>query len=144
MKPFAFCISLVLSLLCGMETRAQGDTLKKTKSDSGFVCILPANEQATFPGGDDSLRAFLKRNLVYPEAARQKGVRGGAVVFMQFVVEEDGTITGITPLKPVTNDLGFTKEAIRVLGLMPRWIPAKTNGKSVRVTMTLPVRFILT
>ena len=38
----------------------------------------------------------------------------------------------------------LTKEAIRVVKLMPKWLPGKQNGKAVRVKYVLPVTFHLT
>jgi len=34
-------------------------------------------------------------------------------------------------------------EAIRVVELMPKWIPGKQNGKPVKVYYTLPINFKL-
>jgi protein TonB len=37
----------------------------------------------------------------------------------------------------------FDKEALRVLSLMPNWIPGKQNGESVKVKYTIPIAFRL-
>ncbi|MBQ2590038.1 MAG: energy transducer TonB, partial [Prevotella sp.] len=35
----------------------------------------------------------------------------------------------------------FDKEALRVVNNMPKWIPGKQNGKTVRVSYNVPVSF---
>ncbi|HYG17002.1 MAG TPA: energy transducer TonB, partial [Bacteroidia bacterium] len=60
-------------------------------------------------------------------------------VYVSFIVEPDGTTTNHI----ITKDIGYScgQEVIRVIKLMPAWIPGKINGRSVRVRTTLPVKF---
>ena len=92
-----------------------------------------------FPGGGDALRKFLAKNIEYPEEAREFNME--ARVFAQFVVEPDGSLSGIHILKsggPI-----FDREVMRVMRLMPNWIPGENSGKPVRVRTVVPVRFEL-
>lgn len=99
-----------------------------------FVESMPS-----FPGGEDSLLVFLQNNLVYPAASKEKGISG--IVYVSFVVETDGSISGVEILKGVNDELDA--EAMRVIRMMPKWTPGKQNGNEERVEMTLPVRFVL-
>lgn len=108
--------------------------------------IEPADEPLTivesmpsFPGGDDSLKAFLLKNLFYPKTSFAHGVHG--TVYITFIVEEDGSISNVHVLKGVDDELDT--EAVRVVSLMPKWIPGKKNGHARRVQFTLPVKFAL-
>ena len=95
-----------------------------------------------FPGdnGDGAvLNGWLSKNLRYPPIAEENGIKGRVVC--QFVVERDGSITDIKVVRPV--DPSLDKEAVRVIKAMPKWIPGKQNGSSVRVKFTLPVTFTL-
>lgn len=95
-----------------------------------------------FPGdnGDGAvLNGWLGKNLRYPPIAEENGIKGRVVC--QFVVERDGSITDIKVVKSV--DPSLDKEAVRVIKAMPKWIPGKQNGSSVRVKFTLPVTFTL-
>ncbi|MFZ4401039.1 MAG: energy transducer TonB [Bacteroidales bacterium] len=92
-----------------------------------------------FPAGDDSLKMFLKRTIKYPELARGNNVEG--VVYVNFIVERDGSITKPRILRGIAN--GCDEETIRVVKLMPKWIPGKQNGKDVRVQYNLPIKFML-
>jgi len=96
-------------------------------------------ENAQFPGGENALFKYLLTNITYPKEASDSGISGK--VYVRFVVETNGTITGIEVLRGVHPLLD--KEALRVVKSMPNWSPAKQNGKAVRVYYTLPINFNL-
>lgn len=96
------------------------------------------DKNAQFPGGDEACHQWLAKNLKYPEEAVKNKVQGR--VFVQFVVEKDGTITQ-AEVKRSPNDL-LSEEALRVVKLMPKWEPGKVGGKPVRSVFNLPVFFI--
>lgn len=96
-------------------------------------------ESAEFPGGVDSLHAFLEASIQYPELAMRYGIEGK--VFVQFVVEKDGSISNIKVLREI--GAGCSEEAVRVIKMMPKWQPAKVRGKAVRFHFILPVPFSL-
>ena len=75
----------------------------------------------------------------YPEKARDTGVEGK--VYITFIVEKDGTITTIEIKQDI--GAGCGQEAARVVRMMPKWLPGRTEGKDVRVLMTLPIEFKL-
>lgn len=93
----------------------------------------------SFPGGEEALLHYLKKNTVYPTIAREIGITG--TVHVSFVVEKDGSISNITVVKSVESSLDT--EAIRVVANMPRWNPGTQRSKPVRVWQTLPVKFTL-
>ncbi|MBL7965614.1 MAG: TonB family protein [Prolixibacteraceae bacterium] len=92
-----------------------------------------------FPGGQIALRRFIATNVRYPVEAQEKGIQGK--VFVQYVIEPDGSISNVKIDKGVHPVIDA--EAIRVVKLMPKWIPARQNGKPVRVSYTVPVNFVL-
>lgn len=92
-----------------------------------------------FPGGMDSLIAFLSRNIAYPQEAIDNNVSGR--VFLSFVVEKDGTITDIKILRDIGSGCGA--EAVRVVKMMPKWKPGMMQGKPVRVQFALPINFVI-
>jgi protein TonB len=75
----------------------------------------------------------------YPAEARRKGVEGR--VFIEFVINEDGSISNTKPLKGI--GAGCDEEALRVVANSPAWIPAKQDGKTVRQRMVVPIVFSL-
>jgi protein TonB len=93
----------------------------------------------SFPGGIAALRQFLADNLTYPQIAREANIHG--TVYMSFIVSKTGAISDINVLRGIGG--GCNEEAIRVIGLMPRWEPGKQRGVPVNVRFTLPVKFQL-
>lgn len=96
-------------------------------------------QMPSFPGGQGALMQWLASNMKYPVIAAENGVQGRVIV--QFVVEKDGRVTDVHVAKSV--DPSLDKEAARVVGAMPKWIPGKQNGSAVRVKYTVPVTFKL-
>lgn len=102
------------------------------------IFVVVENEPE-FPGGMDSLMAFLARNIVYPKTAKENGIQGK--VFLTFCVEKDGSISNIKVLRDIGGGCGA--EAVRVVKMMPKWTPGKQRGKAVRVQYNLPIQFTL-
>ncbi|MBQ4449542.1 MAG: energy transducer TonB [Prevotella sp.] len=96
-------------------------------------------QMPSFPGGMSALMAYLQKSIKYPPIAEENGIQGRVVC--TFVVERDGSVTDVRVAKSV--DPSLDKEAVRVVSAMPKWIPGKQNGQSVRVKYTLPVTFRL-
>jgi len=71
--------------------------------------------------------------------AREAGVKGK--VYVQFVVEKDGSITDIKIIRGIGS--GCDAEAKRAVKRMPKWQPGEQRGKPVRVRFVLPVNFSL-
>ena len=92
-----------------------------------------------FPGGMEALYKYLAQNIKYPQLARDNNITGR--VYVTFVVERDGSITGCRVLRDIGGGCG--QEAIRVVKSMPKWTPGKQRGKAVRVQFNLPVNFNL-
>ncbi|MBR4198774.1 MAG: energy transducer TonB [Bacteroidales bacterium] len=92
---------------------------------------------AEFPGGEDALYDFIAKNLKYPQAAKDSNIQGK--VFVQFVVEKDGSITNAKVLRDIGGGCG--EETLRVVKMMPKWKPGEIRGTKYRVQCTLPVRF---
>ncbi|MDE6347936.1 MAG: TonB family protein [Bacteroides sp.] len=94
-----------------------------------------------FPeGGMPKLMAYLAKNIRYPEKAQKEGTQGRVTV--QFIVEKDGSISHVKPLRGVQPELDA--EAVRVISSMPKWKPGTQRGEAVRVRYTVPVVFRLT
>jgi outer membrane biosynthesis protein TonB len=62
-------------------------------------------------------------------------------VFVTFVVEKDGSLSGVTAMRAPSATLGA--EGVRVVSASPKWIPGMQDGKKVRVQYTLPINFKL-
>lgn len=112
-----------------LPTKSFSDTL------SGEPPVMYAEEMPEFPGGPDSLKAFLRQNLKWPI---EYGCWNGTVL-VEFIVEVDGSITHTRVDVSLYKD--FDEEALRVIKLMPKWKPARAQGKPVRCYYKVPVTF---
>jgi len=98
-----------------------------------------AEEMPKFPGGETELRKFFSQNLIYPEIAKRAGVEGK--VILSFIVDKNGNIVDVKVAKSI--GAGCDEEAMRVINIMPRWIPGKQNGNPVLTRINIPVVFKL-
>jgi periplasmic protein TonB len=120
-----------------------GGTGKEHEESKVFQFV---EQMPRFPGSisDEDSREkvleFLEKNVVYPPVAKENGIQG--IVAVSFVVSADGSITDVKVISAPKGG-GLDEEAMRVVKLMPKWLPGKQNGRAVNVLYTLPVRFIL-
>ncbi|MBK8613749.1 MAG: energy transducer TonB [Flavobacteriales bacterium] len=122
-------VGVVAALALALGTSAQ----QPTDVIEGWTL----QERPEYPGGQDSLYSFLAKNVQYPDTSKIHGAQGRVLV--EFIVEPDGMVTGVRVLKGVHPLLDA--EAVRVVGLLPRWSPGKVDGKAIRAKFTLPIRF---
>ena len=92
-----------------------------------------------YTGGDEARIKFLVENVKYPPDAMKKGIQGK--VFVTFVIKKDGTVSDVKILRGIGG--GCDEEAMRVIKLMPKWIPGEQAGKPVDVQFNLPIKFAL-
>lgn len=117
------------SPLSAQEAGAEEEPIRQT-----------AEQMPTFPGGIEACVWWMANNLQYPEDAFEEGVEGSLLV--QFVVEKDGSRSGITVINPLTPSLNA--EAVRLIEAMPQWEAGSDEGVAVRVQCSLPIQFKLT
>jgi TonB family protein len=96
-------------------------------------------EPPTYPGGEAALYKYIAENIHYPEQAKADGVEGK--VYVRFSVTEDGSIVNAYVARGVGGECD--EEALRVIKAMPKWIPAKYEGKRVAVEYVVPIVFKL-
>ncbi|MCI4668691.1 MAG: energy transducer TonB [Bacteroidia bacterium] len=113
--------------------------------DTGMVHIpenfsepfTEADVMPAFPGGEPALYRFLSSQIRYPADALRNKVEGK--VFVRFIIQPDGTLTDVKVMKGI--GYGCNEEAIRVVRMMPAWIPGEIAGRKVPVFSSLAVNF---
>ncbi|GAB2588370.1 energy transducer TonB [Spirosoma areae] len=132
-------VSLVFLLtgLLRLPALAQTDSVSTTSREQEVFTVVEQPPQ--FPGGMQNLGEYLRKNLRYPEAARQAKVEGR--VFVNFLVSNQGKIQDVHVLKRV--GFGMDEEALRLMQAMPNWIPGRQSGRAVNVRYNLPINFSL-
>lgn len=109
--------------------------VEETKEETlTVVDVMPQ-----YPGGDRELLKFIAQSIKYPADAQKAGVQGR--VICSFVVDKKGNIVEPKIVRGI--DPALNAEALRVIGMMPRWTPGRQDGKAVRVLYTVPITFRL-
>lgn len=103
------------------------------------VFTAKADTEPSFPGGEEALNKFITENTRYPQVAKDNGVEG--IVLVGFIVNADGTLNNIKVIKFVDPDL--ETEAVRVVKIMPAWIPAEKDGTPIEAPSKVEIPFIL-
>lgn len=92
-------------------------------------------EQPQFPGGTEELYKFIISNFKI-DSTLATPINGK--IYVGFVVDKDGTITQPKIMRGMQQE-SLNKEALRVVSIMPKWIPGKQGGKEVKVRYYLPI-----
>ncbi|MBO7117022.1 MAG: energy transducer TonB [Prevotella sp.] len=92
-----------------------------------------------YPGGAVEFMKWLTKNLQYPKLAQVRKTQGKVIA--HFYVEKDGSITGLKIAQSLSRECD--QEALRVLGMMPKWQPGVQNGKPCRTKVSIPIVFKL-
>lgn len=154
-KTTAKKIALLLLASCMVLSACSKDDeggVKDPCSQEGVQEIFTVVEDMPrFPGCEDlglsnterkecasmKMLEFVYENLEYPTEAFNNDIEG--TVITRFVVNEDGRVCVNTTLQTI--DYGTTEEAIRIIELMPNFIPGKQRGEPVKVYINLPIEF---
>jgi protein TonB len=123
----------VLAIMFTINTTAMAQN-KKTSNDKVFEKV---EDMPEFPGGEQAMMKFVSENVQYPEEAKEKEISGRVLV--GFIVEKDGSVNEVKIVRGIGG--GCDEEAVRVVKAMPKWKPGKQDGKTVRVSYTMPFFF---
>ena len=111
----------------------------ESDSDSDFfgLALVQYETMPQFPGGDDAMKDFIKANLKYPAKAKAEGKEG--LVGFYATIMADGSIKDVKVVESLDDECD--QEAMRVVGLMPRWTPGTCCGDIVVDEIYLPIHF---
>ncbi|MND88429.1 Gram-negative bacterial tonB protein [compost metagenome] len=90
-----------------------------------------------FPGGNDRIAIFMKKNIQYPKEAIKSNI--GGRVTISFTIKANGKITNIQLLRGI--GYGCDEEALRLVKLMPKWKPGTINNVPREWHYNLPIIF---
>ena len=104
------------------------------------IDALPVVRQSrppVFLGGEKAFQDFIVQNAQFPERAYREGIEG--TVYVEVYV----LATGRLQLLSVKGEVGggCEEEAVRIVSLMPHWLPALRNSEPVRCKVRIPVTF---
>ena len=96
--------------------------------------------QPQFPGGERGLINFINKTREYPYYAYKNKIQGR--VLCSFIVGTDGRVSDVRVIRG-SGDESLNREAIRVIGAMPKWSVGKVGKHAVPVRVVLPINFRL-
>lgn len=88
-------------------------------------------------GGIEKFYDYVSQNFRYPTRCKEEGIWG--YVLLRFKVDVSGYISEVSALETTSDCPEFTAEAVRVLKLSPRWIPAQSGGRPIEAWRILPI-----
>jgi len=145
---------LILSVFIGQYTHAQPvkEPVYPNPPDDTALPLPPlvdtiyayaeVDTPPIFPGGEDSLKSYIYKNLRYPQIAKENDIQ--ETVYVTFIIDKTGAVIKPTVKKGLKGaGKACDDEAIRLIKNMPKWSPGKQNGKQISVQHNLPIHFTL-
>jgi periplasmic protein TonB len=104
--------------------------------DNTYVQV---SEMAMFPGGKDAMFKFIIDNIDYIPSSFDDENYGQVTV--RFVVSKTGEISSASIYKAPDGCSKCIEAALKIIKKMPKWIPAKLDGKEVNSYFQIPIVF---
>ena len=100
------------------------DTINNVLIGNNDTVYSKPNIKASFVGGEDSLKRFIKHN---------QNIKSNDLlsIFVSFIVDKNGKISKIGFMHRMAGYEYQKQVALDILNKMPDWIPAKVNSKNV-------------
>jgi len=97
--------------------------------------------EASYPGGDNAWRDFLRKNLTPLVPVDYDAPSGKYTTIIKFVVSRNGTLSDI--MAETNLRYGMEEEVIRIIKKSGTWIPAEQNNRKVNAYRRQPVTFLV-
>jgi protein TonB len=135
-------IDIDLDLDLSEDTEIEDIIFEEDPGEEEVDQIFTIVEQQAEPkGGIQAFYDYVAGELSdkYPRQAQRMGIEG--VVYVQFVIEKDGSLTDVKAVKGIGG--GCDEVAEEVVKNAPAWTPGKQRGRAVRSQRVIPIRFVL-
>ena len=138
-----FLTFLTLGVVLPMAAQVRHVTTVNPMSKQSYMEVYEfdyVDIQPQFPGGERGLINFINKTREYPYHAYKKRIEGR--VLCSFIVGTDGKVSDVRVIRGAGDD-SLDREAIRVIGKMPKWSVGKVGNHAVPVRVVLPIAFRL-
>ncbi len=146
-KQFIIAFLILSASAFAQEDKRGTIVVKKPKNENGIISkkseltYTIATQNPMFEGGQVEMNKFIAKNMKYPEAEKAAKIQG--TVYVGFVVQEDGSITSSRISQGVQGGPGLDKEALRIVSIMPKWVPGVHGSDKSAMRYVLPIKFTL-
>ena len=134
---------LLVVLSCSLTCICLGQASRDTTRES-YITFRSVENEANFPGGFAGWQQFLLQNIRFDKImpiVPRTGKQWEETAMVQFIVEKDGSVSDIKVVNQVSEPV--EKEAIRIISVSPKWLPAMQHGKKVRAYKKQPITFVV-
>lgn len=136
---------ILIFCLAGFASIAQTKTTTKPKEKQKKEVVKEAavqpDRKASYVGGHEAMDKFIIANLKTPERLKTDTIIKTRTVFIKFMLDKTGKVTNATVMKGIKHCKECNDEAIRVVSLMPNWLPAIENNEAIDSWFNLPINF---
>lgn len=131
----------ILFVTLGFLSFAQATHTITVRKEKSSGAIISDDTKPSFPGGLSELNKFVSANIKFPETYKTDSLFKSCKVYVKFVVNENGDVSNPEIIRGCFKFDECDKEALRVVGIMPKWSPAIKDGKPIKHIYSLPVSF---
>ncbi|MDO5655434.1 MAG: energy transducer TonB [Flavobacteriaceae bacterium] len=114
------------------ETPIESNSDNQKENSIKYIAV---EKEAVFKGGNSKLQQYIIQNLNVPESAQHFSGK----VIVNFVVNEDGSVNNVEIKQTIP--IGLKNEIEKVFTNMPKWTPAQSQGKNIKMRKTYPISF---
>ena len=111
---------------------------KQKEEEDWEKTFLIVQIESEYPGGLESWKRYLNKNIRYPEEAVENEIEG--TVLIQFIVDKEGNVSDVSAISGPNELRGEAERVIRKSG---KWTPASQNGRKVKSYKKQPITFVL-
>lgn len=136
-------VACLLGTAAGLaQQKATIKVRKDTVPDRNLATVYSiADQMPQYPGAPADMVRFIQQNIRFPENKRLDSTFTGCYTYIRMIIDSTGRVTSPTVIKGCNNCPECDAEAIRVIKLMPRWVPGLKNGKPVNMYFSMPIKF---
>lgn len=132
-------------------TYQYGEKTKKSSADKVTYSVSEVDRPPLFSDkcqdkkrpiecSNDALKVYFKNNIEYPAQAER--AQSDGLEYVTFTIEPDGSIgQNFSVVSKEKSCKSCAAAAVKAVASMPKWTPAMKDGKPVRTSLVLPVRF---
>jgi protein TonB len=126
-------ITLLLLVVASIANAQSPDSASAKTNDT--TLYISVDHQPEFPGGYEALLAYVGRDIM--NKAREYGQNIQGRVYIQMVVEKDGTPSHVKAIRGISKEIDL--EVVKVIEKSPKWVPGIQDGKKVRTFVSFPL-----
>jgi len=132
--------SVALNIQMKTDAKALSEVVVVGYGTQSKSSVTGAIAYAKPSSGFKAFRKYVQQNLKYPEAAKEKKVKGRVVV--GFTVNPNGVLSDFRIIKSLSPECDA--EALRLIKEGPAWEPTKKDEVAVSEQVRMAIRFRLT